>query len=184
MNLTSSVMVCSWEQPDQCQSLCSHWLGACMLPGMVLETCHPSRTFTVGWEASQSGSALWNVLDDKLVFAKVHTLWEVLCTYAEILHIKLPLKPNDLKTRSSAFDNFSCFMKVLHVDESIIKPEQEFFIALFEKSCVNDFYIQDRDTFFNPATRSHICNFSLRQRTSAAPANMAFCTGNGLLLEA
>ncbi|XP_072808607.1 anoctamin-6-like [Vicugna pacos] len=75
-------------------------------------------------------------------------------------------------------------MKVLQVDESIIKPEQEFFIALFEKSCVNDFYIQDRDTFFNPATRSCICNFSLRQRTSAAPANRAFCTGNGLLLEA
>ncbi|KAB1262379.1 Anoctamin-6 [Camelus dromedarius] len=100
------------------------------------------------------------ILDDKLVFAKVHTLWEVLCTYAEILHIKLPLKPNDLKTRSSAFDNFSCFLKVLQVDESIIKPEQEFFIALFEKSCVNDFYIQDRDTFFNPATRSHIVSLN------------------------
>ncbi|XP_032330143.1 uncharacterized protein LOC116661728 isoform X8 [Camelus ferus] len=175
MNLTSSVMVCSWEQPDQCQSLCSHWLGACMFPGMIFEICHPSRAFAVGWEYRFWMTSL---------YAKVHTLWEVLCTYAEILHIKLPLKSNDLKTRSSAFDNFSCFMKVLQVDESIIKPEQEFFIALFEKSCVNDFYIQDRDTFFNPATRSRICNFSLHQRTSAAPANRAFCTGNGLLLEA
>ncbi|XP_032330132.1 uncharacterized protein LOC116661728 isoform X1 [Camelus ferus] len=147
MNLTSSVMVCSWEQPDQCQSLCSHWLGACMFPGMIFEICHPSRAFAVGWEYRFWMTSL---------YAKVHTLWEVLCTYAEILHIKLPLKSNDLKTRSSAFDNFSCFMKVLQVDESIIKPEQEFFIALFEKSCVNDFYIQDRDTFFNPATRSRI----------------------------
>nr|XP_010964325.1 anoctamin-6-like [Camelus bactrianus] len=149
--------------------------------GIASEICHPSHAFTVGWEGSQSESALWNVLDDKLVFAKVHTLWEVLCTYAEILHIKLPLKPSDLETWLSAFDNFGCYMEVLQVDESIIKPEQEFFIALFEKSCVNDFYIQDRDTFFNPAIGSCICNFSLRQRTSAAPANTTFCTGNGLL---
>ncbi|XP_032500845.1 anoctamin-6 isoform X3 [Phocoena sinus] len=102
-----------------------------------------------------------SLLDDKLVFVKVHAPWEVLCTYAEIMHIKLPLKPNDLKTRSSAFDNFSWFTKVLQVDESIIKPEQEFFTAPFEKNRMNDFYIQDRDTFFNPATRSRIVHFIL-----------------------
>ncbi|XP_074203014.1 anoctamin-6-like [Camelus bactrianus] len=126
MNLNSSVMVCSWEQPDQCQSLCSRWLGACIFPGKIFETCHPSRAFAVDWEASQSESALWNVLDDKLVFAKVHTLWEVLCTYAEILYIKLPLNPNHLKTLSSTFDNFSCFMKVLQVDESINNRNKSF----------------------------------------------------------
>ncbi|CAK7299303.1 anoctamin-6 isoform X2 [Vulpes vulpes] len=102
-----------------------------------------------------------SVLDDKLVFVKVHAPWEVLCTYAEIMHIKLPLKPNDLKTRSSAFGNFSWFTKVLQVDESIIKPEQEFFTAPFEKNRMNDFYIHDRDTFFNPATRSRIVYFIL-----------------------
>ncbi|XP_011234496.1 anoctamin-6 isoform X2 [Ailuropoda melanoleuca] len=102
-----------------------------------------------------------SILDDKLVFVKVHAPWEVLCTYAEIMHIKLPLKPNDLKTWSSAFGNFSWFTKVLQVDESIIKPEQEFFTAPFEKNRMNDFYIQDRDTFFNPATRSRIVYFIL-----------------------
>ncbi|XP_065790643.1 anoctamin-6 isoform X1 [Muntiacus reevesi] len=102
-----------------------------------------------------------SLVDDKLVFVKVHAPWEVLCTYAEIMHIKLPLKPNDLKTRSSAFDNFNWFTKVLQVDESIIKPEQEFFTAPFEKNRMNDFYIQDRDTFFNPATRSRIVYFIL-----------------------
>nr|XP_058937577.1 anoctamin-6 isoform X2 [Kogia breviceps] len=102
-----------------------------------------------------------SLLDHKLVFVKVHAPWEVLCTYAEIMHIKLPLKPNDLKTRSSAFDNFNWFTKVLQVDESIIKPEQEFFTAPFEKNRMNDFYIQDRDTFFNPATRSRIVYFIL-----------------------
>uniref|UniRef100_A0A8C3VU52 Anoctamin n=1 Tax=Catagonus wagneri TaxID=51154 RepID=A0A8C3VU52_9CETA len=102
-----------------------------------------------------------SLLDDKLVFVKVHAPWEVLCTYAEIMHIKLPLKPNDLKTRSSAFDNFNWFTKVLQVDESLIKPEQEFFTAPFEKNRMNDFYIKDRDTFFNPATRSRIVYFIL-----------------------
>lgn len=89
------------------------------------------------------------------MFVKVHAPWEVLCTYAEIMHIKLPLKPNDLKTRS-AFGTLNWFTKVLRVNESIIKPEQEFFTAPFEKSRMNDFYILDRDSFFNPATRSRI----------------------------
>lgn len=99
-------------------------------------------------------------MDDKLVFVKVHAPWEVLCTYAEIMHIKLPLKPNDLKTRSSAFGNFNWFTKVLQVDESIIKPEQEFFTAPFEKNRMSDFYIRDRETFFNPATRSRIVSLN------------------------
>ncbi|XP_032741387.1 anoctamin-6 isoform X2 [Rattus rattus] len=101
-----------------------------------------------------------SVSDDKLVFVKVHAPWEVLCTYAEIMHIKLPLKPNDLKTRST-FDTFNWFTKVLRVNESVIKPEQEFFTAPFEKSRMNDFYILDRDSFFNPATRSRIVYFIL-----------------------
>ncbi|XP_053412690.1 anoctamin-6 [Nycticebus coucang] len=102
-----------------------------------------------------------SVLDDKLVFVKVHAPWEVLCTYAEIMHIKLPLKPNDLKTRSSAFGRLNWFTKILSVDESIIKPEQEFFTAPFEKNRLNDFYIIDRDSFFTPATRSRIVYFIL-----------------------
>ncbi|XP_062051090.1 anoctamin-6 isoform X1 [Lepus europaeus] len=102
-----------------------------------------------------------SVLDDKLVFVKVHAPWDVLCTYAEIMHIKLPLKPNDLKSHSSAFGSLGWFTRALRVDESIIKPEQEFFTAPFEKNRMNDFYILDRDTFFNPATRSRIVYFIL-----------------------
>ncbi|XP_037704201.1 anoctamin-6 isoform X2 [Choloepus didactylus] len=102
-----------------------------------------------------------SVLDDRLVFVKVHAPWEVLCTYAELMHIKLPLKPNDMKTRFSAFSGFNWFTKFLRVDESMIKPEQEFFTAPFEKNRMNDFYIRDRDTFFNPATRSRIVYFIL-----------------------
>lgn len=95
----------------------------------------------------------FQVLDEKLIFVKVHAPWEVLCTYAEVMHIKLPLQPNDLKTRDSAFNWFS---RLFRVDENIIKPEQEFFTAPFQKEHLSNFYIQDKDTFFNPATRSRI----------------------------
>lgn len=97
------------------------------------------------------------VLDEKRTFVKVHAPWEVLCTYAEIMHIKLPLQPNDLKTHESAF---SCIRRFFSVDENVIKPEQEFFTAPFENDRLSDFYIQDKDTFFNPATRSRIVSLS------------------------
>ncbi|NWU81492.1 ANO6 protein, partial [Onychorhynchus coronatus] len=99
-----------------------------------------------------------SVLDEKLIFVKVHAPWEVLCTYAEVMHIKLPLQHNDLKSRDSAFNWFS---KLFRVDENIIKPEQEFFTAPFQKEHLSNFYIHDKDTFFNPATRSRIVHFIL-----------------------
>ncbi|KAM6291809.1 anoctamin-6 isoform 2-T2 [Porphyrio hochstetteri] len=110
-----------------------------------------------------------SVLDEKLVFVKVHAPWEVLCTYAEVMHIKLPLQPNDLKTRDSAFNWFS---RLFRVDENIIKPEQEFFTAPFQKELLPNFYIQDKDTFFNPATRSRIVHFILSRVEYATKNNV------------
>ncbi|NWU99401.1 ANO6 protein, partial [Upupa epops] len=110
-----------------------------------------------------------SVLDEKLIFVKVHAPWEVLCTYAETMHIKLPLQPNDLKTRESAFNWFS---RRFRVDENVIKPEQEFFTAPFQKEHISNFYIQDKDTFFNPATRSRIVHFILSRVKYATKNNV------------
>ncbi|KAM9264208.1 anoctamin-6 [Cariama cristata] len=110
-----------------------------------------------------------SVLDEKLIFVKVHAPWEVLCTYAEVMHIKLPLQPNDLKIRDSAFNWFS---ELFRVDENIIKPEQEFFTAPFQKEHLSNFYIQDKDTFFNPATRSRIVHFILSRVEYATKNNV------------
>ncbi|KFW94251.1 Anoctamin-6, partial [Phalacrocorax carbo] len=115
---------------------------------------YESKLITNGLQLEATRS----VLDEKLVFVKVHAPWEVLCTYAEVMHIKLPLQPNDLKTRDSTFNWFS---RLFSVDENIIKPEQEFFTAPFQKEHLSNFYIQDKDTFFNPATRSRIVHFIL-----------------------
>uniref|UniRef100_A0A8C3ELP5 Anoctamin n=1 Tax=Corvus moneduloides TaxID=1196302 RepID=A0A8C3ELP5_CORMO len=110
-----------------------------------------------------------SVLDEKLIFLKVHAPWEVLCTYAEVMHIKLPLQHNDLKTRESAFNWFS---RLFRVDENIIKPEQEFFTAPFQKELLSSFYIQDKDAFFNPATRSRIVHFILSRVEYATKNNV------------
>ncbi|XP_060100931.1 anoctamin-6 [Heteronotia binoei] len=99
-----------------------------------------------------------SVLDEKIIFVKVHAPWEVLCTYAEIMHINLPLQPNDLKAHDSPF---SWMTRFFNVNENIIKPEKEFFTAPFENDRLSDFYIQDKSTFFSPATRSRIVYFIL-----------------------
>ncbi|CAJ0934102.1 unnamed protein product [Ranitomeya imitator] len=94
-----------------------------------------------------------SVSDDGLVFVKVHAPWEVLCTYAEVMHIKLPIQPNDLRQRSSAFNWFT---KIFTISEDVIKPEREYFTAPFEKDRISNFHIESNDTFFTPATRSRI----------------------------
>ncbi|XP_013909321.1 PREDICTED: anoctamin-6-like [Thamnophis sirtalis] len=99
-----------------------------------------------------------SVMDEKLIFVKVHAPWEVLCSYAEIMHIKLPLQPDDTKTHDSALTWISRFF---NVDENVINPEQDFFTAAFENERISHFYIQDKDSFFNSATRSRIVYFIL-----------------------
>ncbi|XP_063783420.1 anoctamin-6 [Pseudophryne corroboree] len=110
-----------------------------------------------------------SVADDRLVFVKVHAPWEVLCTYAEVMHIKLPLQPNDLRQKKSAFN---WFRKIFSVSEAVIKPEQEFFTAPFEKDRMDEFYIQDREIFFTPATRSRIVHFILSRVEYAVKDNV------------
>ncbi|XP_073476055.1 anoctamin-6 isoform X2 [Aquarana catesbeiana] len=110
-----------------------------------------------------------SVAGEGLVFVKVHAPWEVLCTYAEVMHIKLPIQPNDLRQRRSAFNWFT---KIFTVSEDVIKPEQEFFTAPFEKDRTDDFYIQDKETFFTPATRSRIVHFILSRVEYAVKDNV------------
>ncbi|XP_078531829.1 anoctamin-6 [Lissotriton helveticus] len=110
-----------------------------------------------------------SVVDEKLIFVKVHAPWDVLCTYAEVMHIKLPLQPNDLQVPDSPFSWFTKFFKV---SEDIIKPEQDFFTAPFEKDRLQDFYIPDKDQFFNPSTRSRIVNFILSRVNYAIRDNV------------
>nr|XP_033471023.1 anoctamin-6 [Epinephelus lanceolatus] len=106
-------------------------------------------------EATQS------VTDEKLMFVKVHMPWDVLCTYAEVLHIKLPIQPNDLSSRPSPWRHFSCITKYFYPNEDMISKETEYFTAPFEKDRLEYFYVRDRDLFFTPSMRSRMAYYIL-----------------------
>nr|XP_046234933.1 anoctamin-6 [Scatophagus argus] len=106
-------------------------------------------------EATQS------VIDDKLMFVKVHMPWDVLCTYAEVLHIKLPIQPNDLSSRPSPWRFFSCITKHFYPNEELITKETEYFTAPFEKDRLEFFHIRDKEAFFTPSMRSRMAYYIL-----------------------
>uniref|UniRef100_A0A674DQS4 Anoctamin n=1 Tax=Salmo trutta TaxID=8032 RepID=A0A674DQS4_SALTR len=102
-----------------------------------------------------------SVVDEKLLFVKVHMPWDMLCTYAEVLHIKMPIQPNDLSTTSSTFNFLSCITKHFYPSEDLIAKETEYFTAPFEKDRLEYFYVKDRDLFFTPSMRSRMAYYIL-----------------------
>ncbi|XP_056878530.1 anoctamin-6 [Takifugu flavidus] len=106
-------------------------------------------------EATQS------VIDDKLMFVKVHMPWDMLCTYAEVLHIKLPIQPNDLSSRPSPWRFFDFITKHFYPNEDLIKKEADYFTAPFEKDRLEFFHITDKDSFFTPSMRSRMAYYLL-----------------------
>ncbi|KAF7662038.1 hypothetical protein LDENG_00247170, partial [Lucifuga dentata] len=102
-----------------------------------------------------------SVVDEKLMFVKVHMPWDMLCTYAEVLHIKLPIQPNDLSSRPSPWRFFSCITKHFYPNEDLIKKEAEFFTAPFEKDRLEYFYMKDKNIFFTPSMRSRMAYYIL-----------------------
>ncbi|XP_056131762.1 anoctamin-6 isoform X2 [Lampris incognitus] len=102
-----------------------------------------------------------SVVDDKLMFVKVHMPWDVLCTYAEVLHIKLPIKPNDLSCQPSPWRFFSRLTKYFYPSEDLITKEVEFFTAPFDKTRLEYFYVESQDTFFTPSMRSRMAYYIL-----------------------
>uniref|UniRef100_A0A8C7F7E4 Anoctamin n=1 Tax=Oncorhynchus kisutch TaxID=8019 RepID=A0A8C7F7E4_ONCKI len=102
-----------------------------------------------------------SVVDEKLLFVKVHMPWDMLCTYAEVLHIKMPIQPNDLCTTSSPFNFLSCITKHFYPSEDLIAKETEYFTAPFEKDRLEYFYVKDRDLFFTPSMRSRMAYYIL-----------------------
>ncbi|XP_073337139.1 anoctamin-6 [Pagrus major] len=102
-----------------------------------------------------------SVIDDKLTFVKVHMPWDVLCTYAEVLHIKLPIQPNDLSSQPSPWRYLSCITKYFYPNEDLIRKETEFFTAPFEKDRLDYFHVRDKDAFFTQSMRSRMAYYIL-----------------------
>ncbi|MEQ2157373.1 hypothetical protein GOODEAATRI_001193 [Goodea atripinnis] len=100
------------------------------------------------------------VLNDNLMYVKVHVPWDVQCTYAEVLHIKVPIDINTTPFRRSMWRFFNCVTKYFRPNEELITEETDFFTAPFEKDCVDRFKIEKRDHFFTPSMKSRMasCN--------------------------
>ncbi|KAL2102962.1 hypothetical protein ACEWY4_002130 [Coilia grayii] len=110
-----------------------------------------------------------SVVDEKLIFVKVHMPWDVLCTYAEVLHIKLPIQKNDL---ASEFSSINCFTKHFYPSEDVIATEPEYFTAAFEKNRLEYFHVKDKDEFFTPAMRSRMAYYILCRATYEERGNV------------
>ncbi|MEQ2301073.1 hypothetical protein AMECASPLE_032276, partial [Ameca splendens] len=100
--------------------------------------------------------AMPSVLNDNLMYVKVHVPWDVQCTYAEVLHIKVPIDVNTTPFRRSMWRFFNCVTKYFRPNEELITEETDFFTAPFEKDCVDRFKIEKRDNFFTPSMKSRM----------------------------
>ncbi|XP_057180652.1 anoctamin-6 isoform X2 [Triplophysa rosa] len=113
--------------------------------------CFEGNLMNMGVELEATQS----VVDEKLFFVKVHMPFDLLCTYAEVMHIKLPIQPNDLASKS----NF--ITKLLYPEQEVLLKKTKFFTAPFRKDQLQYFYIKDREQFFTPAMRSRMAYYIL-----------------------
>ena len=100
--------------------------------------------------------------------------WGVLCTYAEVLHIKVPIQPNDLSSRPSMWRFLSCITKPFYPSEDLISKEAEFFTAPFEKDRQEYFLIKDKDLFFTPSMRSRMASCNMLFQSVQAASKFFF----------
>ncbi|KAM9496203.1 anoctamin-5 [Clarias gariepinus] len=97
--------------------------------------------------------------DGKTYFLKIHVPWEVLATYADVLKIKVPFKINDIP--ESREIPASWLFTPFRLPGDVMNPEPDYFTAHFDKSKIDFFLIENKDTFFPSSTRNRIVYYIL-----------------------
>ncbi|TSM52274.1 Anoctamin-5 [Bagarius yarrelli] len=97
--------------------------------------------------------------DGKTYFLKIHVPWEVLATYADVLKIKVPFKVNDIPESHEI--PVSWLFTPFRLPDSVMHPEPDFFTAPFDKSKIDFFLIENKETFFPNSTRNRIVYYIL-----------------------
>ncbi|KAK3526787.1 hypothetical protein QTP70_033567 [Hemibagrus guttatus] len=97
--------------------------------------------------------------DGKTYFLKIHVPWEVLATYADVLKIKVPFKVNDIPDNHEI--PASWLFTPFRLPDSVMYPEPDYFTAPFDKSKIDFFLIENKDTFFPTSTRNRIVYYIL-----------------------
>ncbi|XP_077067555.1 anoctamin-5 isoform X4 [Siphateles boraxobius] len=97
--------------------------------------------------------------DGKTYFLKIHVPWEVLATYADVLKIKVPFKANDIPAKKEV--PMSWLFTPYRLPDHVMNPEPDYFTYTFDKSKIDFFLIEDKETFFPPSTRNRIVYYIL-----------------------
>ncbi|CAB1331830.1 unnamed protein product, partial [Coregonus sp. 'balchen'] len=97
--------------------------------------------------------------DGKTYFVKIHTPWDVLATYADVLKIKVPFKKSDIPTHKDIPMNW--LFTPFRLPDHIMNPEPDYFTSPFNKGKTDFFLIDDKDTFFPPSVRNRIVYYIL-----------------------
>ncbi|XP_051739999.1 anoctamin-5 isoform X1 [Ctenopharyngodon idella] len=97
--------------------------------------------------------------DGKTYFLKIHVPWEVLATYADVLKIKVPFKANDIPAKKEV--PMSWLFTPYRLPDHVMHPEPDYFTYTFDKSKIDFFLIEDKETFFPPSTRNRIVYYLL-----------------------
>lgn len=98
--------------------------------------------------------------DGKTYFLKIHVPWEVLATYADVLKIKVPFKANDIPAKKEV--PMSWLFTPYRLPDHVMHPEPDYFTYTFDKSKIDFFLIEDKETFFPPSTRNRIVRLVIR----------------------
>uniref|UniRef100_A0AAZ3RNM3 Anoctamin n=1 Tax=Oncorhynchus tshawytscha TaxID=74940 RepID=A0AAZ3RNM3_ONCTS len=97
--------------------------------------------------------------DGKTYYVKIHTPWDVLATYADVLKIKVPFKANDIPAHKDIPMNW--LFTPFRLPNHIMNPEPDYFTSPFNKEKIDFFLIDDKETFFPPSVRNRIVYYIL-----------------------
>ncbi|CAM9717248.1 unnamed protein product [Lampetra fluviatilis] len=100
----------------------------------------------------------------RTTYVKVHAPWTSLTTYAEILHIQVPLKESDLTRVSRSQHGLLDYLsKPFRLKPGAVPEQPEYFTSPFKHSQQDFYSITDHEVLIPPAIRSQIVHYMLLQ---------------------
>ncbi|XP_041071613.1 anoctamin-4 [Carcharodon carcharias] len=117
-----------------------------------------------------------SLTNSDIMFVKLHAPWEVLCRYAELMNVRMPFRrkiyylQRRYKFMSRMEKRLSRFRgwlprKPMKLDKDTLPDleDTDCYTAPFSQQRIHHFIINNKDTFFNNATRSRILHHILQR---------------------